>query len=603
MTSASPPDDMQDVTGDFIFGDLSGGEHLIAELKASGLGLRHANRTVPAVPEAGAPVAVICTAGADLTVNSMAIRYTTDGSIPDESSPALPMRRDGADWNDLAWGYVETWTGAIPARPPDTLVSYRVVAHTLSGEMIWADPDRVTGEPGLFAYWLGSQEPPGWAHDAIVYHVFVDRFAPDPGRRWNDVTSLDEFWGGTLNGLRARLPYLVNLGVNCLWLSPIVPSPSHHGYDATDYVRIEPRLGTLEDFRALVAEAHAAGLHVILDFVANHCSDRHPLFQRALSDPVGPERGLFKFDAKGGYASFFGVGTMPEWALDREPARALLLEAARFWLDLGVDGFRLDYVMGPSHAFWAAFRQETNRYTGQSGRHPVAIGEITSGAANIATYQGRLDGALDFLLLQQVRAFFAFDLIDAGTFGRFLERHFTYVTGRLMAFSFLDNHDMNRFLWVARGDTRRLRLAALLQFVLPSPPIIYYGTEAGLSQERDLEYPDGSRKLEESRTLMPWDRDQDDELLDFYQRLIRLRRSIRDVPHATVTCLPGFAPGLLCLRIGHNRELVLNRSEHAATWAGAPIDASVAFATGADVRIAGGAVTLPPMSGCLLRHA
>ena len=93
-------------------------------------------------------------------------------------------------------------------------------------------------------------------------------------------------------------------------------------------------------------------------------------------------------------------------------------------------------------------------------------------------------------------------LIDAGDFGRFLERHLAYSRDRLVNFSVLDHHDTNRLLWVARGDGR-LKLAVLPQFVLPSPPIIYYGTEAGLSQFRDLEYPDGSRKLEESRAPMP----------------------------------------------------------------------------------------------------
>jgi len=608
MGSSSRPDDLHHVTDDFIFGDLSGGEHLIAELKAAGLGLRHANRTEPAVPVPGSPVTVICTAGGDLSAAAIDIRFTVDGSIPDESAPALPMDRESVVWYDLTWSYLETWSGTIPAQPADTLVSYRIVAQTPSGERFWADPHRTTGEPGLFAYWLSGAGPPDWAHDAIIYHVFIDRFAPDPGLAWNDASSLDAIWGGTLNGLRSRIPYLVDLGVNCLWLSPIFPSPSHHGYDATDYFAIEPRLGTMEGFRRLVAEAHAAGMRVILDFVPNHCSDQHPLFRRALDEPESPERAFFNFDSDGGYVSYFNVGSMPELALDREPARAHLLEAARFWLDLGVDGYRLDHALGPSHAFWATFRQETS---GERGRPedlislvatPLTIGEITSGAARIASYQGRLDGALDFLLLQRLRAFFAFDLIDAGPFGRFLELHLAYFEDRLATFSFLDNHDMNRFLWVVQGDKRRLKLAALLQFVLPSPPIIYYGTEVGLSQFHDLQYPDGSRKSEESRTPMPWGEAQDRDLLDFYRRLIRMRRSDPAIPDAHVESLPTPAPGLLILRIGAVRTVLINRTENATTWEGAPVDARVAFTTGDDARLSSGAVALPPMSGCLLRH-
>ena len=622
MTAGSRHDEVQDVTRDFIFGHLSASEHLVDELKAAGLGLCHANRTEPTVPVPGVPINVACTAGSDVSVAAMQLHFTTDGSIPDESSPALPMHRISVDWNDLAWSYLETWSGTIPAQPPDTLVSYRIAARTTASDLIWADPDSSTGEPGLFAYWLGSAEPPAWTRDAIIYHVFLDRFAPDPGASWNAVEALDEIWGGTLEGLRARIPYLVDLGVNCLWLSPIFPSPTHHGYDPTDYFTIEPRMGTMEGFRRLVTEVHAAGMRIVLDFVPNHCSDQHPLFRRALDDPAAVERDLFYFHPDGGYASYFNVRSMPKLALDRLPARDHIFSAAGFWLDEGVDGYRLDHAMGPSHAFWAAFRgtmlKRVNRDHGANGgsrllagknsnesqqqQHPLTIGEVTAGAAGIATYQGRLDGALDFLLLQQIRAFFAFDLIGADAFGRFLERHLAYFQDRLATFSFLDNHDMNRFLWVTRGDKRRLKIASLLQFVLPSPPILYYGTEVGLSQFRDLEHPDGSRKSEESRTLMLWDHEQDQDLLDFYRHLIRLRQSLPDLPDATVTCLPGSAPGLLVLRIGAIRTVLINRSEDASTWDDVPADAIVAFTTGDDVLIDNATATIPPMSGCLLQH-
>lgn len=610
MTAGSSPDDVQDVTNDFIFGDLSSSDRLVGELKAAGLGLRHANRTDPAVPVPGVPVNVACTAGSDVSVAVMELHFTTDGSIPDESSPALPMRRVSVDWDDLTWSYLETWSGSIPAQPADTLVSYRIAARTTTGDLVWADPDKATGEPGLFAYWLGSAEPPVWTKDAIIYHVFLDRFAPDPGASWNAAQALDEIWGGTLEGLRARIPYLVELGVNCLWLSPIFPSPTHHGYDPTDYFAVEPRLGTMEGFRRLVTEVHAAGMRIILDFVPNHCSDQHPLFRRALDDVAAAERDLFTFQPDGGYVSYFNVGSMPELALDREPARDHIFDAAGFWLGEGVDGYRLDHAMGPSHAFWAAFRQAVSHdhpedAEGRPGirPQPLTIGEITSGAARIATYQGRLDGALDFLLLQQLRAFFGFDLIDAEAFGRFLERHLTYFQDRLASFSFLDNHDMNRFLWVVQGDKRRLKLAALLQFILPSPPIIYYGTEVGVSQLRDLQYPDGSRKSEESRTPMLWDDDQDRDLLDFYRRLIRMRQSAPDRADARVKCLATSAPGLLILQLGPSRTLLVNRFEGPADWHLPPGDHALVFATDGDMLLEDGVVSLPPMSGCLLRHA
>jgi len=619
MASESHLDDVQHVTQDFIFGDLSASECLLAGHKAAGLGFQHQNRIDPAVPVANHPVSITCTVGVDLSIATMEIWYSTDGAIPVTGCPTSSMHRASVEWDDLNWSYTESWRGAIPAQPAGTLISYRVVSQTVAGDEIWADPDRTTGEPGLFAYWLGDADPPDWARSAIIYHVFVDRFAPDPGSKWKDADSLNDFWGGTIEGLRARLPYLVDLGVNCLWLSPIFPSPTHHGYDTTDYFAIEPRLGTLEEFRQLTADIHAAGMRLILDLVANHCSDQHPLFRRALSDPVSPEREMFSFDTEGGYGSFYNVESMPEWALDREPARDHILEVAKFWLDVGVDGYRLDYAVGPSHAFWAAFRRTMNRGNRErsderSSRGPetehrdkpqshtdlLTIGEITSSAARIATYEGRLDGGLDFLLLQEIRAFFAFDLIAAEDFGRFLERHLTYFSGRFVNFSFLDNHDMNRFVWVVRGDRRRLKLTALLQFLLPSPPIIFYGTEVGLSQFRDLEYPDGSRKLEESRTPMLWDGDQDAVLLDYYRRLIALRRSIPELHDAQLSYLPTSSAGLLCLNVGAEHTLVLNRSEESVSWHLATDEDVIEFATEHAVRIDGSVLSLPPMSGSLL---
>jgi glycosidase len=136
-----------------------------------------------------------------------------------------------------------------------------------------------------------------------------------------------------------------------------------------------------------------------------------------------------------------------------------------------------------------------------------------------------MDGCLDFLLLQALRQFFAFGSMTPSAFDGFLRRHLAFLPGDFMLPSFLDNHDMNRFLWVVGGDTRRLKLAALCQFTLPHPPIVYYGTEVGRSQQRDVRYTDGSGHPEESRLPMLWGDAQNQELLDFYRRLIGLRRS------------------------------------------------------------------------------
>lgn len=589
------PGNIQHVTQDFIFGDLSSSESLVRDLTAAGTGLYHRSRTVPPVPRADDPVIVECSVGADVSVHAAEVVYTTDGSMPDVSSASVPMSRHTTDWLALNWAYGERWQGRIPPQPEGILVRYRIRATTDGGVTTWADPHPVTGEPGLYAYWLGNAAAPDWLRQAVTYHILVDRFATTGGQPFRIVPTLSDFHGGSIHGVRERLGYLRELGVTCLWLSPLFPSPTHHGYDATDYVSVEPRLGTRRQLEVLIDEAHASGMRVVLDFVANHCSDQHPLFRKALANPESPERAMFAFSGDT-YQSFFDVGTMPEFALDRAPAMAYVLDAARYWVELGVDGYRLDYAMGPSHAFWSAFRAAV-----RTANPDVAlIGEVTGSAAQLASYQGRLDGALDFPLLQAIRGFVAFDLIDSDGFGRFVERHFRYFSGRLVLPSFLDNHDMNRFLWAARGDVRRLKLAALLQFMLPGPPIIYYGTEVGVTQLRDLEYPDGSRKLEESRTPMIWGPDQNADLLDFYRRLIQHRKQVEQRLESVPVGVDSGDPDVLVLGVDGGMYVVINRSQAEKSVPLPSTPLGVSLTTDRGVQTDASCVVLPALTGCLL---
>lgn len=599
--SGDDADSRANVTADFIFGTLATDQQRIEALRAHAKGLRHDGRISPRDPAPGLPVEVEVTVGSDTTVTTIEVSWSTDGSEPDRFSPRISMVPADIWWDMLCWGYATCWRAELPAQPAGTLVRYRFTATDQLGSSIAVDPDPITGAPARHAYVVDDEHVPAWARDAVIYHVFVDRFAPGAGRDWQQPAALDGFFGGTLRGLIERLPYLVELGVTCLWLSPVFPSPSHHGYDATDYRTVEPRLGSEDDLRELFATAQSHGLRVLLDFVANHLSDQHPAFRRARHDMTSPERSWFTFFPDGSYRSFFGVGTMPQIDTDEPAARAYLLEAARFWLEAGADGFRLDYANGPSHAFWAAFRQATRAAKPDS----FTVGEVVESAPLQASYLGRFDGTLDFLLLQQLRAFLAFDLIDPVAFHRFLERHLAYFPADFTLPSFLDNHDMNRFLWIAGGDVRHLKMAALLQFTLPHPPVIYYGTEVGLSQHHDLEYPDGSRRMEESRLPMPWGAEQDSELLGFYRRLIALRRA-----HSTLWRTPASArrplileeSGLYAVQIGDNAILALNRARDEATFT-VPTDLALVLATELAARYDGARLHLPPMTGALLLPA
>ncbi|HEX6292596.1 MAG TPA: alpha-amylase family glycosyl hydrolase [Herpetosiphonaceae bacterium] len=586
------------VTQDFIFGTMATDDLRLAALQAQGRGVHHGHDITPVDPEPEQPVQLRVRVGTEVSADAVTAYYTLDGSDPTTESARIELERGEVLWDTLLWGYRQVWLGMIPPQPAGTLVRYRIVAATRTGRQAWADPDPLTGEPAIFAYHVDRERVPDWIRDAVIYHVFVDRFNPGAGRSWHVAQSLGAIWGGTLRGVIEKLPYLQELGVNCLWLSPVFPSPTHHGYDATDYLHVEPRLGTDDDLRELFAAAHERGMRVLLDYVANHLSDEHPAFQRAISDPDAPERAWFTFEQwPARYRSFFGVRSMPQINNESPGARDYIIGAARYWLEQGADGFRLDYANGPSHGFWTHFRAATRALKPGS----FTVGEIVETAELQRSYQGRLDGVLDFLLLQHMRAFFAFETIDTSAFDSFLRRHLAYFPGDFVLPSFLDNHDMNRFLWVVGGDVRRLKLAALCQFTLPHPPIIYYGTEVGLNQTHDLEYPDGSRRMEEARGPMLWGAEQNGDVLQFYTQLIALRRQHPALWRGARRALALHDAGLYVVAIesaAGSAIVALNRSGVAQQVALSG-DLPLALRTETGVDYQGQQLTLPPCSGAL----
>jgi cyclomaltodextrinase / maltogenic alpha-amylase / neopullulanase len=554
MTESTPP--ANQASADFVFGTLATDELRLAHMRAARAGMAHDHQLAPPDPRPGEPATVHVTLGPRIAADRVTCYYSIDGSDPRgrrgvaANGTAIELERTGVAWDTLLWGYVEEWAGVITPQPAGTLVRYRIeawsersavshwaseiagVTHGERPENLHPDDAQRFATPGLpprwpirrtgsYAYHVDEERVPDWLRDAVIYHIFIDRFDPGGGRPFAMPTTLGGFFGGTLRGVIERLDYIDALGANCLWLSPLFPSPSHHGYDATDYRRVEPRLGSDADLRELIAAAHTRSIRVLLDYVVNHVSHEHAAFQRARADRNSPEASWFTFTRwPNEYLSFFGVHELPQIDSDALLAQVYMIEHAGYWLEQGIDGFRLDYANGPSHAFWSTFRAATRAIKHDS----ITLGEVVETAALQRTYQGRMDGCLDFLLLQALRQFFAFGELSALDFDAFLSRHLAFFPTDFALPSFLDNHDMNRFLWVAGGDARRLKLAALCQFTLPHPPIIYYGTEAGLSQARDVRYKDGSGHPEESRLPMLWGSAQNHELHDFYRQLIALRR-------------------------------------------------------------------------------
>lgn len=508
-------------------------------LRAQAHQFRHDNTIDPPVPAPTDTVTIWATSGSAVRLDRATVYMTFDGSVPTVRSFALPMTLARVDW-DVRTGYLSRWRAEVPAQPAGTRVRYRI-----GGWRVGTDPER-SEAPGLWAhdgqgFWFRDQgdtgislfayavQPPQrpcphWMDTATIYHIFLDRFHPGaPDGAFTGSTGARELHGGTLHGVHASLPYLSDLGVTCLWLSPLHPAETYHRYDTLDFFSVDPRLGTTEDLQALVREAHRRGIRVILDFVPSHLSWHHPAFLAAQHDQNAPSAGWFTFhEWPHAYRSFLNLSRYLPSIDTRDPgAQRHLIESAVYWLrDVGVDGFRLDHAIGPGMDFWVAFRAAV----AEARPDAVMIGEVTDTPDSLKRYRGRLHAILDFELAAALRFAYGRGGWGVGRLESFIASYDRFMADGPGRVSFLDNHDMDRFLWLAGNDTTGLKLAALCQFTLTPTPVVYYGTEIGMSQRMGAHDP-GSDGDAEARRDMIWDRGQwNHDVLGFYRALIRARR-------------------------------------------------------------------------------
>ncbi|TLS43148.1 glycoside hydrolase family 13 protein [Streptomyces montanus] len=408
-----------------------------------------------------------------------------------------------------------------------------------------------------------------WWSDAVLYQVYIRSFLDSTGDGVGD-----------LAGVRAGLPYLSKLGVDGIWLSPFYPSPQHdHGYDVADYCAVDPVYGDLEEFDRLVADAHRLGLCVVIDIVPNHTSTAHAWFRTALAgSPGSPERARYHFaDGRGehgelppnNWRAMFGGpawsritepdGTPGQWYLHmftpeqpdlnwRDPRVGDDFERiVRFWLDRGVDGFRIDVATGlfrhpdlpdspdpgaderardsvnplawnqpDVHGVWRRWRAVCEEYTAQDGRERLLVGEVS---VPTAADQAR------YVRPDELHQAFFFDLLsapwDADAFRRTIDDALRDIAGTGSTVTWvLNNHDQVRSVTRYGDDTgvfgaTRARAAALLMLALPGAAYIYQGEELGLPEVVDL--PDealtdpifrrtGSRRYvrDGCRVPLPW---------------------------------------------------------------------------------------------------
>ncbi len=491
---------------DHSFGDLDDPSISAPFLSKRSRGVHHFGRKTPLIPKPEEAVTLYVETSSDQPVEDLVLRYSVNAWVDYAELPFLPV---GQRWDTLVWAWIKEWRAQLPPQPAGTLLRYQVYARLPENGTRQTNPcflfadsqcaDARTADQ--FAIWYGEDSLPEWSKSARIYQIFVDRFNPGEGRDWLQKEDLTRPFGGTLRGVIEKLAYIRDLGFNALWLTPIFASPSHHGYDTSDYLRIEPRFGTLADFEELVSYAHALGLRIILDFVANHVSDQHPALKEALSSANNPFTDWCQWEKGPEYRSYFHVPSMPELNLAPGlPAREHLFEAARYWLGLGVDGYRLDYAIGPGLDFWVEFRKVCREVNPEVW----TFGEVTRPADQQLSFAGGMDGTLDFLGCQALRETFAFRSKPLSWFAGFLQASQAYFPREFSRPAFLDNHDMNRFLLAAGGSLQRLKLALSWLYLLPGQPLVYFGTESALSQAMSIHDPHAIG-FDQSRLPMNWD--------------------------------------------------------------------------------------------------
>ncbi|QRR01044.1 alpha-amylase family glycosyl hydrolase [Dyadobacter sandarakinus] len=338
----------------------------------------------------------------------------------------------------------------------------------------------------------------------VCYEIFVRSFCDS-----------NEDGIGDLPGIISRLDYLADLGIEAIWLTPVHPSPSYHKYDVTDYYAIEPEFGTMDDFRTLLHEAHARGIHIYLDLIINHTSTLHPWFSEARKGTENAFRNFYWWmtpalieelgisvretsddsqvvypwhdnpqDPEKYYGLFFKG--MPDLNFHSAELRRELEKIISFWLnDIGVDGFRLDaarhifpdWEKDLSARFWEYFAGII-RAT-RPGAFTVA--EVWAENDEVAPYFRYLDATFHFelsfllqrVLIQEHDEMLIERLLDSY---RLFEKYNPLFIDAIM----LTNHDQDRIGSVVQNSQAKIKLAASILLTLPGQPYIYYGEEIGM---------------------------------------------------------------------------------------------------------------------------
>ena len=383
----------------------------------------------------------------------------------------------------------------------------------LSEEGLTDSYDHTLGYFSFFQYTsqfaCDTMTVPEWVKTACCYQIFPERFAVGDSdkdfsyvnTRWGVKPTPKSFYGGDLIGIREHLDYLVDLGVNVLYMTPVFCSPTNHKYEITDYETVDPAFGGNEALKSLIEDAHKLGIKVMLDGVFNHCSCRHPFFLDAQKKgKKSPYYDWFFWKEDGSYLTFGGVKAMPKLNTGNPEVIRYFSDVAVMWMhDYGADSWRLDVSDEISHKFLRAFRDAVMAQNPEA----IIIGEDWHRAVRYLNGD-EYDGIMNYGVTKACLDLLAFHTIDSRLFrDRIVRLYHTYsIAANQKMLNLLDSHDTDRFLTRVKGDAGRFRTAAAIMFFYPGIPCVYYGDEIGMEGGYD---PDCRRTFEWNEEN--WDKD------------------------------------------------------------------------------------------------
>ncbi|NBW36753.1 MAG: alpha-amylase [Cytophagia bacterium] len=415
----------------------------------------------------------------------------------------------------------------------------------------------------------------------VKYEVFVMAFADSNGDGKGD-----------LKGLTQKLDYFSELGVNGLWLMPIMPSDTYHKYHVMDYKGIDPDYGTLDDFKTFIAEAHKRNIKVISDYIINHTGDKHPWFLESIKGKDNPFRDYYVWAPKDSvellqkdevpgpdtdnaqrwhevpgdtsgemYYGYFN-GQTPDLNFDNPKVRQEIYDAARFWLvEVGVDGFRLDAAKHifpnnrakDNHSMWQEFRAEIQKMKPDA----YLVGEVWSDSKTVAPYLKGLPSLFNFDL-----GYLITDVVKSGndTIGlvkkyKAINDYYTSITPDFLDATFVKNHDQLRILSELGGNIEKAKLAAGILFTFPGTPYLYQGEEIGmLGQKEDMDrgqresfiWAEGktdplqsnwyNARFSTDKTVVPFSKQKDDpsSIYNYYKKFIAFRNSSKALTQGSI---------------------------------------------------------------------